>query len=158
MDELISKSQKKRDADQLQKLGAEFTALSPHLLDKLPLTPELRQAIDAAKKMTSHGAQRRQIQYIGKLMRNADLQEVCGVYEQIKEEAQGKTVNFHELEHWRDRLMHEGKEVITAFKDLYPHTDTQQLRHLIKKATAEHHTGTPAGAMKALFRFLRTCS
>ena len=75
MDE-ISKSQKKRDADALKKVGVELVALSVDKLDLLPLSEPLRSAILEAKRLKSHGAVKRQAQLIGKLMRSADHDDI----------------------------------------------------------------------------------
>lgn len=155
MDEEISKSQKKRDAEALQKLGTSFIALSKEKLDQLPLSSELRRAIDEAKAIKSFGALKRQGLYIGKLMRASDTEAIVEAYNLLKAEEGGQTAHFHILEQWRTRLIHEGKEALTAFVDVYPDVDIQQLRHLVKKAIADETLGKNTGAMKALFRFLR---
>lgn len=157
MEEPKSKSQKKRDADALQKVGVKLIALSSAKLDTLPLPPNLRQAIIAAKAIKSHGAIRRQAQLIGKLMRAADSEAILEAYEAIMAEDSAQTAAFHELEQWRERLIHEGKEALTEFIDAYQPADVQQLRQLVKKAVEEHGSEKHTGASKALFRFLRAC-
>ncbi|HHF7344715.1 TPA: ribosome biogenesis factor YjgA [Legionella feeleii] len=157
MEEPKSKSQKKRDADALQKVGVKLIALSLSKLDTLPLPPNLRQAIIDAKSIKSHGAIRRQAQLIGKLMRAADNEAILAAYETIIAEDSAQTAAFHELEQWRDRLINEGKEALTEFIDAFQPTDVQQLRQLVKKAVDEQNSGKPTGASKALFRFLRAC-
>lgn len=157
MEETKSKSQKKRDADALQHLGIKLTALSMAKLDALPLPPNLRQAINDAKSIKSHGAIRRQAQLIGKLMRAADSEAIIDAYEAILVEDNAQTAVFHELEQWRDRLINEGKEALTAFVHEYQQADVQQLRQLVKKAVDEQKADKHTGAAKALFRFLRSC-
>lgn len=156
MDELISKSQKKRDADFLQKTAVKFIDLSLSKLDTLPLSDNLRKAIIDAKSIKSHGAKRRQAQLIGKLMRAADHEAILAAYEQILEEDSAITAGFHEIELWRDRLINEGKDVLTEFIDCYQPEDVQQLRQLIKKAVDDQNKEKNTGAAKALFRFLRS--
>ncbi|KTD45889.1 alpha helix protein [Legionella rubrilucens] len=157
MEESKSKSQKKREADALQKLGVELIGLSQAKLDQLPLPPNLRQAIMDARTIRSHGAIRRQAQLIGKLMRAADNEAIITAYNQFIEEDNAKTAAFHELEQWRDRLMTEGKDALTQFIDCYHPEDVQQLRQLVKKAIEERDKDAHTGASKALFRFLRSC-
>lgn len=157
MEEPKSKSQKKRDADALQKLGVELISLSDAKLDKLPLPPNLRQAIRDARAIKSHGAIRRQAQLIGKLMRAADSDAILEAYNQFVEENNAQTAAFHELEQWRDRLINEGKDALTQFIDEYHPDDVQQLRQLVKKAIEEQEKDAHTGASKALFRFLRSC-
>lgn len=156
MDEPISKSQKKRDADYLQKTAVKFIELSLKKLDALPLTDNLRKAIIDAKAIKSHGAKRRQAQLIGKLMRSADFEAIIAAYEQMVEEESAVTANFHEVESWRTKLLTEGKEALTEFIDSYQPNDTQHLRQLIKKAVDEKLKEKNLGAATALFRYLRS--
>lgn len=134
MDEPVSKSQKKRDADFLQKMGVKLIDLSLSKLELLPLPENLYKAIIDAKSIKSHGAKRRQSQLIGKLMRAADHEEILAAYERLLEEDKAVTASFHEVEHWRDRLLNEGKEALTAFIEAYQPEEVQHLRQLIKKA------------------------
>lgn len=157
MEEPKSKSQKKREADALQDIGVKLVALSMTKLDTLPLPSNLRQAINDAKLIKSHGAKRRQSQLIGKLMRSSDSDAIIDAYEAILAEDSAKTADFHELELWRDRLIHEGKDALTEFINVYHPADVQLLRQLVKKAVDEHTSAKHVGAAKALFRFLRSC-
>lgn len=156
MDEPISKSQKKRDADALKKLGVKLTQLKLEKLNQLPLDESLYQAILQAKEMKSHGAIKRQTQLIGKLMRASDFEAIMEAYQGLAEEESAQTQTFHLVEVWRERLIAEGKEALTEFINQYPNVDNQQLRQLIKKAVDEKEKGKDLGAYKALFRFLRT--
>ena len=156
MDEPVSKSQKKRDADFLQKTAVNFIELSIAKLDTLPLTDSLRKAILDAKSIKSHGAKRRQAQLIGKLMRSADYEAILEAYEQIIKEDSSVTADFHEVELWRDRLINEGKDALTEFIDAYQPEEVQQLRQLIKKAVDDQLKEKNSGAAKALFRYLRS--
>lgn len=157
MDEPKSKSQKKREADALQKIGVKLVALSSEKLDMLPLPDNLRKAIDDAKSLRSHGAIRRQAQLIGKLMRTEDNEAILDGYEKICAEASATTAEFHHIEVWRTRLIKEGKDALTEFIELHQPDDVQQLRQLIKKAVDEHAKEQHTGASKALFRYLRSC-
>ncbi|MBI2785019.1 MAG: ribosome-associated protein [Legionella longbeachae] len=156
MDEPISKSQKKREADFLQKMGVKFIDLSLAKLALLPLTDNLYKAIVDAKSIKSHGAKRRQTQLIGKLMRASDYEEILAAYDRLLEEDSAVTASFHEIEQWRDRLINEGKEALTAFIETYTPEDIQHLRQLIKKAVDDQQKEKNTGAAKALFRYLRS--
>ncbi len=156
MDEPVSKSQKKRDADFLQKMGVKFIDLSLSKLELLPLPDNLYKAIIDAKAIRSHGAKRRQAQLIGKLMRAADHEEILATYERLLEEDSAVTASFHEMEQWRDRLINEGKDALTAFIEAYHPEDVQHLRQLIKKAIDDQQKEKNTGAAKALFRYLRS--
>ncbi|MDP3559178.1 MAG: ribosome biogenesis factor YjgA [Legionellaceae bacterium] len=157
MDDVKSKSQKKRDADALQQLGVQLIDLSISKLDTLPLTDELRAAIVLAKSLKSHGAVRRQAQLIGKLMRAAESDAIIEAYQHLIAEEQGQVASFHQVEQWRERLLHEGKDALTEFIQKYPSTDVQQLRQHIKKAVDDHSKNTNTGASKALFRLIKVC-
>lgn len=158
MEDEISKSQKKRDAEALQKLGVKLVDWSMDKLNQLPLPDPLRQAIIDAKSLKSHGAIRRQAQLIGKLMRTSDLDAIHAAYDVMMADDNAKTAIFHEIELWRDRFIRDDKDALTEFVDKYHPDDLQHLRQLIKKAVEEHRKDPqlPA-ASRALFRYLRSC-
>lgn len=156
MEEEVSKSQKKREADALQKIGVELIELSASKLSTLPLSDPLFKAIMDAKSIRSHGAKRRQAQLIGKLMRACDHEAIVAAYEQIRDEDSAVTASFHEVETWRDKLILDGKDALTEFISLYQPEEVQQLRQLIKKAADDKQKEKNTGAAKALFRFLRS--
>ncbi len=155
MDELKSKSQQKREAEALRKIGVELIALSMEKLDLLPLSDGLKRAIIEARALKSHGAIRRQAQLIGKLMRSAPYEEIIAAYSELQAEDSAQTARFHDVEHWRERLIHDGKAALTVLIQAYPTIDVQPLRQLIKKAVDEQSKEKPTGASKALFRYLR---
>lgn len=156
MDEQISKSENKRQAAVLQKIGVALIDLSLTKLNTLPLPDNLHKAITDAKLIKSHGAKRRQAQLIGKLMRAADFEAIVAAYEQLLEENSAVTAGFHELEVWRDRLIHEGKDALTEFINIHQPSDVQILRQLIKKAVDDTVQEKNTGAARALFRYLRS--
>lgn len=158
MEDPVSKSQKKRDAERLQKIGVELVALPGNKLDSIPLPDNLKQAIIDARTIKSHGAMRRQSQLIGKLMRAADSESIIAAYDDILAEGNAKTAHFHDLEQWRERLINDNKTALTEFVSNYPNTNVQQLRQLVKKAIDEQAADKVVGASKALFRFLKACT
>ncbi len=155
MEEPISKSQKKREADALQKLGTLLIDWRLDRLDQLPLSDRVRRAILDAKKLNSHGAIRRQSQLIGKLMRSEDHELIITEYNRLLAEDSAQTQCFHEVEQWRENLMDGGNESLTAFVDTYHPDDLQKLRQLIHKAKQDRAKNINLGAAKALFRYLR---
>ena len=154
MEEPVSKSQKKRDATPLQKIGTNLLALTPAQLDKIPMPAYLRQAIDDAKITKSHEGKRRQHQLIGKLIRSADHEEILKYYNLILAGDAVETEAFKKLEIWRDRLIN-NSEALTEFLQEYRCLDLQNFRQLIKKAIDEKNLGKPKGAGRALFKYLR---
>ena len=155
MDELKSKSQKKRDAEGLKKIGVELVGLSMDKLDLLPLSEQLKRAIIEAKALKSHGAVKRQAALIGKLMRSAEYDAIIEAYTELLAEDSSQTARFHAVEHWRERLINDGKDALTQLVQACPSIDVQQLRQLIKKAVEEQSKEKHTGASKALFRYLR---
>lgn len=155
MDQPISKTQKKREAEILQKLGMELVELSEEKLALFPLNDNLLEAIRLAKTLTSHGAKRRQAQLIGKLMRSSDFEAIQAAWAQFIEANSAKTASFHEAEVWRDRLIDEDQQVLTEFIALYQPQDIQKLRQLVKKAKDDRKNQKNTGGAKALFRFIR---
>lgn len=158
MDEPKSKSQKKREAHALQQLGVKLITFKDEGLNQLPLPPYLKQAILEARGLKSHGAIRRQAQWIGKLMRTEQHEDIIDAYNALQQEASASTAAFHEAETWRVRLIQGGNEALTAFIDAFHPKDIQHLRQLIKKALDDVKKGSNTGASKALFRYLRSHS
>ncbi len=155
MDEPISKTAKKKQVEALQRLGVDLVELPNAQLDRIPLSPELKQAILDARKIKSNGAKRRQAQLIGKLMRQDDSEEIERVYQEIMDEGASQTAAFHDCERWRERLLSDDKLALSEFVDTYHPDDIQQLRQLIQKARDEQQKAVNRGSAKALFRMIR---
>lgn len=150
-----SKSQRKRDADDLQALGVQLTELGPAELDALPLPENLRDAIDLAKRITAHGGLYRQRQYIGKLMRKADVAAIRAALDARDLEQRLAARDFHRLEAWRDRLVAEGEPAIAALLATEPRLNAKRLRSLVLEARAQRDADRPPVAARALFKLLR---
>jgi ribosome-associated protein len=150
-----SKSQRKRDADELQALGVRLTELAPAELDTLPLPENLRDAIDLAKRITAHGGLYRQRQYIGKLMRNADVTAIRAALEARDLQQRLAAREFHRVESWRDRLVAEGEPAIEALLATEPRLNAKRLRSLVSAARAQRDAGAAPAAARALFKLLR---
>ena len=136
-----SKSQLKREMTALQKLGQRLVGLSRDKLAQLPLAERLHEAILEAQRITAHEGKRRQMQYIGKLMRDADAEAIAAQLNEWDNGSREHAAHFHELEHWRDRLL-QGDTELTAFIARYPATDAQHLRSLIRAARKEASANT----------------
>jgi len=149
-----SKSQRKRDSHALQDLGEELVALSPEHLDGLDLPERLVDAIAEARRTTKHGARRRQMQFVGKLMRHIDPEPVRERIAALKAPSHAEVARLHLIEDWRDRLLAEA-DAITAFLNAYPHADAQQLRQLVRAVAEERARGKPPRAFRQLFHAIR---
>ncbi|WP_020409665.1 ribosome biogenesis factor YjgA [Hahella ganghwensis] len=150
-----SKSSKKRAMQALQDLGRELTKLKPDQLDELPISDRLKDALIDYQKFPSHEAKRRQLQYIGKLMREVDEEELQPYLEKYTEGSDSQTAVHHQAERWREQLITGGNEALTAFVDEHPGGDIQHLRHLIRNAQKDLEQNKNRGAAKKLYRYIR---
>ncbi|CAK9886131.1 MAG: hypothetical protein XXXJIFNMEKO3_02555 [Candidatus Erwinia impunctatus] len=150
----VSKSEIKRDAEELKRLGAELIELSSHSLDKIPLDEDLRTAIELAQKIKKE-ARRRQLQLIGKLLRSRDDAPIRQALDKLKNRHNQQTALFHKLEMLRDRLIEQGDEAMTEVLKLYPDADRQQLRTMIRNVQKEKAGEQPPKAYRQIFQYLR---
>lgn len=149
-----SKSQRKRESSALQDTGAALVKLSADRVRKLDLPEALRVAVLEAQRLRSHGALRRQMQYIGKLMRDVEAAPIEAQLAEIRGESSSAKAEFHALERWRERLLAEDG-ALTEWLARHPQSDAQQLRQLIRGARKETAEGKPPRSSRALFRMLR---
>ncbi len=154
-EQAASKSQLKRDARAMKSLATELLQLSASQLRRLPLENELLLAIQAAHSIHSHGARRRQLQYLAKLVRRADTADIVAAVEGIRSEARGLTARQHRIEAWRESLMEKGDAALGELLQHHPSADAQHLRQLIRNANREKTADKPPAAARALFRALR---
>lgn len=149
-----SKSQLKREMTALQDLGAELVALSKERLAKIEMPERLRDALLDAQRFTKHEAKRRQMQYIGKIMRDIDAAPLRAAMDEIKGNSEAATIRQHRLENLRTRLMEDETKFSELARD-YPGADIQHLRQLRRNALKEAEQGKPPRAYRELFRELR---
>jgi ribosome-associated protein len=151
-----SKTKRKQQMLALQKIGETLVSLSAPQLAKIPLEPPLSDAIHVARTLKAHEAKRRQLQYIGKLMRNVDTQIIEDALSKVQHKDQYSKAKFHQVERWRDKLIAEDDATLNEFLQKFPHTDSQQLRQLVRGAQKDHAANKTRGADTSLFRYLRT--
>ena len=149
-----SKSQKKREMTALQDTGAELVDLSRDQLAKIDLPEDLRAAVRDAQRFTQHGALRRQMQYIGRLMRDLDPAPIRAALDAIKGISAVAAARQHALERLRVRLL-EDEKVIGEIAADHPGADLQHLRQLRRNALKEQELNKPPRAYRELFRVLR---
>ena len=119
-----SKSQLKREMLELQDLGVELVKLPPAQLTTLELPEKLLDAVELARRISSHGAQKRQRQYIGGLLAKLDdVQPIRDLLERLKGADKVSKARFHENERWRARLISEGDAALTEFLGRHPEVD-----------------------------------
>ena len=150
----VSKSEIKRDAEALKRLGAELIELSKNSLDKIPLDDDLRAAIELAQKIKKEG-RRRQLQLIGKMLRSREEDPIRQALDKLKNRHNQQVALFHKLEVLRDRLVETGDDAMPDVLALYPDADRQQLRQMIRNAQKEKATNKPPKAFRQIFQYLR---
>ena len=153
-DEPISKTKLKAEADALQVLGVRLVELTKDKLAKLDLPEILFDAIYEAKRLTANGAIRRQKQYIGSLMRDIDTAHIVDQMHRWEGKHTAENAHFHMLERWRDRMI-ESPDVVAEWMKLHPHTDSQQLRTLIRNVQREMAANKPPKSTRELFKLIR---
>lgn len=151
----VSKSQRKRDMQALQELGENLVKLKADQLDKIPLPEQLRQAVLEAQRIKSRSAHKRQLQYIGRLMRELDASPIREAMETLEARSAQANARLHHLERWRERLIAEGDAALSELLDEHPAADRQHLRQLIRSAQREQTQNGPHSHARALFRYLR---
>lgn len=154
-DDRPSRSQLKRDAEALQDLGLALVELPQAKLDRVELPDQLREAIDLARRITAHGGKRRQMQFIGKLMRKFDAAPIRAQIEAMQQADRRAAQRFHVLEALRDKLLAEGDDALGELLERYPAADRQHLRQLIRQAQTERDKNKPPASARSLFRYLR---
>jgi ribosome-associated protein len=155
-EEFVSKTQKKREMEELQKLGGSLVALAPMQLDTLELPAELLAAVREAQRIKSHEARRRQLQYIGKLMRKVDPAPVRAALAQLDGRSAAARAEQRTLERWRERLLGDDA-ALAEFSDRFPQAQIEQIRALVQDARHELAERRPPRAQRELFRVLRSC-
>ena len=135
-DTSLSKTQLKQKAHELQALGVQVAALSDERLAGLDISDALRHAIEVWRKTKSFEGKRRQMQYVGKLMRGADEAALREAVAAATIGSARATLALHQTERWRDELIADD-EAMTRWQTAHPQTDTQQLRSLVRAARRE---------------------
>jgi len=151
----VSKSQLKRESHALQELGEALVELPASKLAQIPMPEELADAVALARKITARGGRKRQLQYIGKVMRQIDPEPIERAMEGLKADSARETARLHKLEQWRERLIAEGDEALAELLDEFPHADRQHLRQLMRNAMREAKQNKPPKSARELFRYLR---
>lgn len=149
-----SKSQKKREAEALQKLGGELAKLSPDAFERVTGLPEdIRDAILEYRRLKSFGALRRQMQLIGKLMRRLDYDAVREAIDRATGASRAAAAAHQRAEKLRDALLSDNDK-LTEYISSHPEVDVQQLRTLIRLARKEKEAAKPPKYFRELYRFL----
>jgi len=156
-DNCVSKSQRKRDSLELRALGAELAKLSNQQLDSLALPPELKEALLVMKSIKQHGALKRQLKFVGGLMRELDVVPIRENFARIKMQSGYAVRQHHKIERWRDRLIDEGDAALSVLMFEVAGVERQRVRQLIRNAQFERDQEKSPKSARALYRYLKEC-
>ena len=155
---VVSKTRRKAEMHALQDLGVALVELEPRhfeaMLHEIELPDRLREAIVDARAITAHGGRKRQLQYIGKLMREVDPEPITHWLDRLAHGRQQDAARLHSVERWRDRLLADADPLDALMAEL-PTLDRPRLRALIAKARDERTRGAAPHAYRDLFRALK---
>ena len=149
-----SKTKIKKQMLELQNIGEQLADLNKDQLKELELPENLRDAINEVRKMTKFGAINRQMQYIGRLMRDVETAPIIAKLEVWNGTSKQHITWLHQVENWRDRLLAE-PNALTELLAAYPQSDAQRLRALIRNAIKEKELSKPPKCFRELFQVLR---
>lgn len=149
-----SKTRRKKEMHALQALGASLIDLAAAQILEIDMPESLRAAVLEAQRTRSHEGRRRQLQYIGRLMRDVDPAPIRAKIDEWRGQSREATATLHAVERWRDRLLAD-EDALTAFVDAHPDGDVPRLRALIRNARAELAASKPPRAYRELFREIR---
>ncbi|MDO6746877.1 ribosome biogenesis factor YjgA [Gilvimarinus sp. 1_MG-2023] len=154
-DDLPSKSQRKREMHALQALGQELTELSDSQLLSLDLPSEVLEAIQEMHRIRQREARRRHLQFIGKVMRKVDGEQVRQQLDNLNAKHSLNTQRQHQVENWRDQLIDGNPDTLQQFISNHPDVDIQHLRQLVRMAQKEKSQAKAPAHARKLFRYLR---
>jgi ribosome-associated protein len=160
LDDRPSKSQLKREMHALQALGTALVELPKDALKRMPMPEGLADAVRAARSITDHEGKRRQMQYIGRVMRTLADEETAALRTALEVHRgvnKAETARLHWIEHTRERLLADD-DAFTAFVSEYPAADAQTGRTLIRNARKEAQQGRPPRYFRELYQWIKTVS
>lgn len=154
--EIVSKSEIKREMHRFQKLGEKLCLLKPEQWKALPISEHLHLALEESLRIKKNEAKRRHMQYIGKLMREQDIDAIQAQLDlsDPSSEAYARKVNIQE--NWRDKLI-KSDDALNQFISKHPEVDRQHLRNLVRNARKELQTEPPkpSSGYKKLFQYIK---
>ena len=153
-DSVVSKTELKKDSKKIQQFGRKISELTINNIKafKFPLT--IYEAVIGLKNLKSNSAKKRQVQYLGKLLREMDLTDAFLIMKQLKVSSQKEIQRNHIIEGWRDMLL-SNNDSITEFVDEYPKIDRQSLRQTISNAQKEKKDNKGSKYSRQLFKLIK---
>jgi ribosome-associated protein len=152
-----SKSELKRQSNELQKLGEQLVEAPRDRVKRVPMPEDVLEAILMCQTITNHEGRRRQMQFVGKKMRTLNEEEVAVIQRTIdswKGSSKAETAALHAIERRRDKLLADDK-ALTDLLSEHPELDVQHLRTLIRNARKEQAESKPPKAYREIFQILK---
>ncbi|MCP5245740.1 MAG: DUF615 domain-containing protein [Burkholderiales bacterium] len=149
-----SKTQRKKTMHDLQKMGEQLVELNDKALEELELPEMLIDAIRETRLITKYGARKRQMQFIGKLMRQIDSVPIQEKLETWQQRSLNQNVLLHQTERWRERILAD-TDALTEFARTYPIADIQHIRVLARNTLKERNADKPSKSYRMLFQALQ---
>jgi len=151
----VSKSQRKRECDSMTELGEKLISLNREELSQIHMDNELRNAIEEAQKIKSHGALKRQKLFIGKIIRSLDDDTLEPQLNRILHKHDIHSAEFKRMEKIRDNIVENGDQGINTFIEQYPQADRHHLRQLVRNHNKEVKNNKPPAAYRQIFKYIR---
>jgi ribosome-associated protein len=151
----ISKSQRKREAHELLDLAKQLVSMPESRLRNLPLDNDLRDEVNFARGIKAHGARKRQLMTVGKMLRNRDTTLLTDAVNNIDQKNRQMNARFHHVEAWRDKLIAGSDRELSELLEQNQEANVQILRQLIRNAKKEAQLNKPPAAARKLFKVLR---
>ena len=151
---IVSKTELKKDSKKIQDFGRKISQLTIKNIERFKFSSNTHNAIIDLKNLKSNSAKKRQVQYVGKLLRETDLTHAFLTMKQLKVSSQKEIQRNHIIEGWRDKLLI-NNDSITEFVDVYPQIDKQSLRQTISNAQKEKKDSKPPKYSKQLFKLIK---
>ena len=154
-----SRTQQRREALAVLTLAGQLVEMQPSRLSKLSLPDDVRREVDITRRMTAHGAKKRQMAYLAKIMRrfeDSDFEAVRAELGENREKQRQENAAMHRLEAMRDRLIAEDEAALSELIAEFPQLDRQHLRSLVRQARIEKDIpNKPPKAYREIFQFLK---
>ena len=149
-----SKSQRKRDSSAVQDLGAQLVELSKQKILSLGLPEKVEEALIACQSITAHEGRRRQLQYIGKVMRDIDAEPIRASLEKFAGNSKREIADMHLAERWRERMLKDA-DAVALFANEFAGVDLQQLRTALRNAQKEQAQNKPPRDFRKLYQLIK---
>lgn len=153
-----SRSQQRRQALGVLELAEKLASLTPTQLGRLPIPDSLQPHLEQTRRITAHGARKRQLAFLAKQMRREDEETLDAIRDALDEDgvaARREVAALHRVESWRERLLAEGDAALAELLEEHPGADRQHLRQLARNAHEEKLRNKPPRAFRELFQELR---